>query len=134
MDFSTPVVPKQQRVEEVPFGEIFFQKESLTLPKRTKGKCWTLRDFSTSIPSDPLRRERLRKQIPKLKSHHAKKFKGDALVSPGTVCYAEKLEKLFWFRSLGQMVHFDAISFRRTFLDIFWSVLVDLKKKESLYQ
>ena len=39
------------------------------------------------------------------KSRSAKKNeRGDPLVSPGMVCYAEKQEKLFWFSSLGQMV------------------------------
>ena len=39
---------------------------------------------------------------------------GDPLVSPRIVCYAEKEEKPFWFSSLGQMVPFDTIKFRRT--------------------
>ena len=34
--------------------------------------------------------------------HNAEKnWKGDHLVSPGIVCYAEKEEKSFWFSSLG---------------------------------
>ena len=45
------------------------------------------------------------------------------------VCYAEKQEKPFWFSSLHQIVHFDAIIFCRTFLELFWSVRVDRKKK-----
>ena len=39
-----------------------------------------------------------------------KKLKGDPLVSPGIVCYAEKNEKSFWFSSLG-----DTLKFCRTF-------------------
>ena len=57
-----------------------------------------------------------------------KKMKG-SLVSPGMVCYAEKQEKPFWFSSLDQIVHFDAIIFCRTFVELFWSVRVDRKKK-----
>ena len=49
-------------------------------------------------------------------------------VSPGMVCYAEKQEKPFWFSSLDQIVHFDAIIFCRTFVELFWSVRVDRKK------
>ena len=45
--------------------------------------------------------------------------RGDPLVSPGMVCYAEKQEKLFWFSSLGQMVQFGAIIFCRTFKNYF---------------
>ena len=55
--------------------------------------------------------------------------RGDSLVSPGMVCYAEKQEKPFWFSSLDRIVHFDAIIFCRTFEELFWSVRVDRKKK-----
>ena len=51
--------------------------------------------------------------------------KEDSLVSPGMVCYAEKEEKLFWFRSLGQMIQFGTKKFCRTFVELFWSVRVD---------
>ena len=54
--------------------------------------------------------------------------RGDPLVSPGMVCYAGKQEKPFWFSSLGQMVQFGAIIFCRTFVELFWSVQVALKK------
>ena len=43
-----------------------------------------------------------------------KNERGESLVSPGMVCYAEKQEKPFWFSSLDQIVHFDAIIFCRT--------------------
>ena len=55
--------------------------------------------------------------------------RGDSLVSPGLVCYAEKQVKPFWFSSLDQIVHFGAIIFCRTFVELFWSVPVDRKKK-----
>ena len=49
------------------------------------------------------------------KSRSAEKNeRGESLVSPGMVCYAEKQEKPFWFSSLDQIVHFDAIIFCRT--------------------
>ena len=51
--------------------------------------------------------------------------RADPLVSPGIVCYAEKQEKPFWSSSLGQMVQFDTIIIRRTFVELFWSVRVD---------
>ena len=53
-------------------------------------------------------------------------------VSPGMVCYAEKQEKPFWFSSLDQIVHFDAIIFCRTFVELFWSVRVDRKKRVTI--
>ena len=65
----------------------------------------------------------------KKKSRSAEKNeRGESLVSPGMVCYAEKQEKPFWFSSLDQIVHFDAIIFCRTFVELFWSVRVDRKK------
>ena len=64
------------------------------------------------------------------KSLSAKKNeRGEYLVSPGMVCYAEKQEKPFWFSSLDQIVNFVAIIFCRTFVELFWSVRVDRKKR-----
>ena len=45
--------------------------------------------------------------------------RGDSLVSPGMICYAEKQVKPFWSNSLGQMVQFDTIIFCRTFKNYF---------------
>ena len=45
-----------------------------------------------------------------------KNWKRYPLVSPGIVCYAEKP---FWFSSLGQIIQFGAIKFRRTFKNYF---------------
>ena len=61
-----------------------------------------------------------------------KKWKGKPLVSPGMVCYAEKQEKPFWFSSLDQIVQFGAIIFCRTFVELFWSVRVDRKKRVTI--
>ena len=55
------------------------------------------------------------------KTHNAEKTeRWDPLVSPGTVCYAEKQEKL-----LCGMVQLIIIIIRRTFEELFWSVRVD---------
>ena len=50
------------------------------------------------------------------KSRSAEKNERGESYSPGMVCYAEKQEKPFWFSSLDQIVHFDAIIFCRTIL------------------
>ena len=51
------------------------------------------------------------------KSRSAEKNeRGEPLVSPGMVCYAEKQEKPFWFSSLDQIVQFGAIIICRTIL------------------
>ena len=69
----------------------------------------------------------------KKKSRSAEKNeRGESLVSPGMVCYAEKQQKPFWFSSLDQIVHFDAIIFCRTFVELFWSVRVDRKKRVTI--
>ena len=47
------------------------------------------------------------------------------------VCYAGKQEKPFWFSSLDQIVQFGAIIFYRIFVELFWSVRVDIEKKEK---
>ena len=62
-------------------------------------------------------------------SHNAKKIeRGYPLVSPGMVCYAEKEGKLFWFSSLGQMIQFGTINFRRTFRNYFGQFVCIEKK------
>ena len=67
------------------------------------------------------------------KSRSAKKNeRGEPLVSPGMVCYAEKQEKPFWFSSLDQIGQFGAIIFCRTFVELFWSVRVDRKKRVTI--
>ena len=54
--------------------------------------------------------------------------RGDPLVSPGIVCYAEKEGKPFWFTSLGQMIQFGTIKFRGTFKNYFGQFLWIEKK------
>ena len=58
--------------------------------------------------------------------------RGDSLVSPGMVCYAEKQVKPFWSNSLGQMVQFDTIIFCRTFKNYFGQ-FVWIEKKSHYY-
>ena len=58
--------------------------------------------------------------------------RGDSLVSPGMVCYAEKQVKPFWSNSLGQMVQFDTIIFCRTFKNYFGQfVWIEKKNKKK---
>ena len=74
------------------------------------------------------------KNFPKKSLAVPKKIeRGDPLVSPGMVCYAEKQEKPFWFSSLGQMVQFGAIIFCGTYRNYFGQfVWIEQEKKESL--
>ena len=100
------------------------------MPKKLKGgPLW---DFPTSILSQNIKKmqggpfeeknsEKKCLAVPK------KIERGDSLVSPGMVCYAEKQVKPFWSSSSGQMVQFDTIIFCRTFKN-YLSVRVDRKK------
>ena len=79
-----------------------------------------------------MRKKNFEKKIRKKMSRSAEKIeRGDSLVSPGMVCYAEKQVKPFWSNSLGQMVQFDTIIFCRTFKNYFGQ-FVWIEKKESL--
>ena len=106
-----------------------FGKKSHNAEKNLKGG--TLWDFLTSILSQNIKKNAGGTLWGKIffekKSRSAEKNeRGESLVSPGMVCYAEKQEKLFWFSSLDQIVHFDAIIFCRTFVELFWSVRVTI--------
>ena len=62
-----------------------------------------------------------------------KNERGDSLVSPGMICYAEKQVNSFWSSSLGQMVLFDTIIFCRTFKNYFGQfVWIEKKKKRKV--
>ena len=58
--------------------------------------------------------------------------RGDSLVSPGMVSYAEKQVKPFWSSSLGQMVQFDTIIFCRTFENYFGQFVWIEKKRVTI--
>ena len=91
--------------------------------------------FSTSILSQnskklkggPFRGNFFRKKV----SQCRKNERGDPLVSPGMVRYAEKQENPFWFSSLGQIVQFGAIIFCRTFKNYFGQ-FVWIEKKATM--
>ena len=60
----------------------------------------------------PFEEKNFEKKSEKNVSQCRKKIeRGDSLVSPGMICYAEKQVKPFWSSSLGQMVLFDTIIF-----------------------
>ena len=102
-----------------PLGN-FFPKKVSQCRKTERGN--PLEFFNIKkLKGEPLRKNKIEE-----KSHNVEKTeRWQPLVSPGTVCYAEKQENPFWFSSLGEMVQFDTIIFRRTFEELFWSVRVD---------
>ena len=113
-----------------------FREKNLTMPKKLKGGPFEVfqhpfcRKTSKKCRGDPLGKKISKKKFRKKCLAVPKKIeRGDSLVSPGLVCYAEKQVKPFWFSSLDQIVHFGAIIFCRTFVELFWSVRVDRKKK-----
>ena len=91
------------------------------------------RKTSKKCRGDPLRKKNFEKKIPKKMSPVPKKIeRGDSLVSPGMVCYAEKQVKPFWFSSLDQIVQFDTIIFCRTFKNYFGQFVWIEKKKRKV--
>ena len=78
--------------------------------------------------------KKFRKKNPKKKCLAVPKKieRGDSLVSPGMMCYAEKQVKLFWSSSLGQMVLFDTIIFCRTFKNYFGQFVWIEKKRVTI--
>ena len=116
--------------------KFFFREKISQCRKKLKGG--TLWDFLTSILSQnikkmqggPFEEKKFRKKNPKkIVSQCRKKIeRGDSLVSPGMVCYAEKQVKPFWSSSLGQMVQFDTIIFCRIF-KIYFGQFVWIEKK-----
>ena len=119
--------------------EIFFYFREKVLQCRKKLKGGTLWDFPTSIVSQnikkmqagPFGEKNFEKNSKKCLAVPKKIERGDSLVSPGLICYAEKQVKPFWFSSLGQIVQFGAIIFCRTFKNYFGQ-FVWIEKKESL--
>ena len=97
-----------------PFG-IFQHPFCRKTSKKCRGTLWGKNFFSEKKSRSAEKNER-----------------GESLVSPGMVCYAEKQEKPFWFSSLDQIVHFGPIIFCRTFKNYFGQfVWIEKKKKEK---
>ena len=124
--FNIHSVAKHEKIEE---NKNFHFREKIS-QCRKKLKGGTFWDFSTSILSQNIKKMQggpfgeiffFEKSLAVPKKNE----RGEPLVSPGTVCYAEKQEKPFWFSSLDQIVQFGAIIFCRTFVELFWSVRVD---------
>ena len=97
--FSTSIL--SQNIKKLKWKNFYFTKKISQCRKKTeRGTLW---DFPTSI----------------LTQNSKKIERGDPLVSPGMVCYAENQETPFWFSSLGQMMQFGAIIFCRTLRNYF---------------
>ena len=79
-------------------------------------------DFSASIQSENIKKlkERPFEFFFRKKSRSARKNeRGDLLVSPGIVCYAERGKTFLGFSSLGQMEQFGTIKFCKLFKNYF---------------
>ena len=134
--FNIHSVAKHEKIENFFF---IFGRKSHNAEKKQKGG--TLWDFPTSILSQnikkmqggPFEEKKFRKKIRKKCLAVPKKIeRGDSLVSPGMICYAEKQVKPFWCSSLGQMVLFDTIIFCRTFKNYFGQFVWIEKKRVTI--
>ena len=108
----------------------FFREKNLTMPKKLKGGPFGIfqHPFCPNTSKNwrgPFGEFFFRKKV----SQCRKNWK--LLVSPGIVCYTEKEEKPFWFSSLGQMIQFGTIKFRRTFKNYFGQ-FVWIEKKVTI--
>ena len=133
--FNIHSVAKHEKIE------IFFYFREKISQCRKKLKGGTLWDFPTSILSQnikkmqggPFEEKNSKKKFRKKCLAVPKKIeRGDSLVSPGMVCYAEKQVKPFWSSSLGQMVQFNTIIFCRTFKNYFGQFVWIEKKRVTI--
>ena len=116
-----------------------FSGENLTMPKKTERRNPLGFSNIHSVAKHqknaggPFEEKKFRKKIIRKKCLAVPKKieRGDSLVSPGMICYAEKQEKPFWSSSLGQMVLFDTIIFCRTFKNYFGQ-FVWIEKKVTI--
>ena len=114
-------VNSQQIIIKLKGGKFFISgKKSLSAKKTERGDPLGFSNIDSDAKQQknwrgPFGEKNFRKKV----SQCQKNWKGDPLVSPGMVCYAEKQEKPFWFSLLGQMVQFGAITFCRTFKNYF---------------
>ena len=96
--------------------KIYF-REKISMPKKTEGGPFGIFQHPFCRKTSKKCRGTLwGKNVPQCRK---KIERGDALVLPGMVCYAEKQGNPFWSSSLGQMVQFDTIIFGRTFKSYF---------------
>ena len=129
--FNIHSVAKHEKIEEF----FLFSGKNLTMLKKTerRGSFGIFQHPFCRKTSKKCRGDPLGKKIPKKNVSQCRKKieRGDSLVSPGMVCYAEKQVKPFWSSSLGQMVQFDTMIFCKTFKNYFGQ-FVWIEKKESL--
>ena len=122
-------VAKHQKIE---MGETFlFSEKNLTVLKKTEKRdplgfsnIHSVAKYQKNWRGTLWGKKNSRKKV----SQCRKKFEGGTLM----VCYAGKQEKPFWFSSLDQIVQFGAVKFCRTFVELFWSVRVDWKKRKAI--
>ena len=135
--FNIHSVAKHEKIEEKFF--FYFREKISQCRKKLKGG--TLWDFPTSILSQNIKKCRGPFEEKKFEKKDSEKKclavpkkieRGDSLVSPGMVCYAEKQVKPFWSSSLGQMVQFDTIIFCRTFKNYFGQFVWIEKKRVTI--
>ena len=134
--FNIHSVAKHEKIEKKIF---LFSGENLTMPKKTERRnplgfsnIHSVAKHQKNAGGDPLRKKNFEKKSENKCLAVPKKIeRGDSLVSPGMICYAEKQVKPFWSSSLGQMVLFDTIIFCRTFKNYFGQ-FVWIEKKVTL--
>ena len=126
--FNIHSVAKHEKIEEFFF---YFRDKISQCRKKLKGFS-NIHSVAKHLKNagGTLRGKKISK---KNVSQCRKKFeRGDSLVLPGMICYAEKQVKPFWSSSLGQMVLFDTIIFCRTFKNYFGQFVWIEKKRVTI--
>ena len=130
--FNIHSVAKHEKIEEKNF--LLFSGKNLTMPKKTeRGDLLGFSNIHSVAKHQKMQGDPLGKNSKKSVSQCRKKVeRGDSLVSPGMVCYAEKQVKPFWSSSLGQMMQFATIIFCRTFKNYFGQFVWIGKKRVTI--
>ena len=117
-----------------------FSGENLTMPKKTERRnplgfsnIHSVAKHQKNAGGTLCGKKISKKNPKKCLAVPKKNERGDSLVSPGMICYAEKQVNSFWSSSLGQMVLFDTIIFCRTFKNYFGQfVWIEKKKRVTI--
>ena len=106
--FNMHSVGKHEKIEEK--QKFSFSGKDFTMPKKTeRGDPLEFFNIHSVAKHQKKCRGPFGEKIffEKKVSQCRKNERGESLVSPGMVCYAEKQEKPFWFSSLDRIVHFE---------------------------
>ena len=114
---------QEQAYDRGPFGKFFVK--CLRMPKNWNGDPLGFFHHPAVVKHQKIEGGPSRKTFFKRSLKMPNKWKWNPWVSPGVVFYEKKKKTLFD----SSLTFFDTIIFRRTFVELFWSICVDWKKE-----